>query len=133
MEEIFCVGGTEYTLNRPKLGFSLPAKILSAVDFPIPLVPTRPKTWPGLVTGSLQVPEISNCTNNTCKSRCLDQTKLPVQLEGIWPIAMCGILFQIFWKVDDLNGIKWAFLQQGSQRGLLYTRAHTQTGRDHTF
>lgn len=31
----------------------LPAKIFKAVDFPIPLVPTKPKTHPGLGTGSL--------------------------------------------------------------------------------
>ena len=32
---------------------SLPAKILRAVDFPIPLVPTSPKTHPGLGVGNL--------------------------------------------------------------------------------
>lgn len=37
---------------------------------------------------------------------------VPVQLEGIRPISVSGILFQVFWKVDDFNGIKWAFLQQ---------------------
>ena len=41
------------TLNLPKLGFNLPAKIFRAVDLPIPLVPTRPSTWPGLGVGSL--------------------------------------------------------------------------------
>lgn len=35
---------------------------------------------------------------------------LPVQLEGIWPISMGSLLRQICWQVDDLNGIKWAFL-----------------------
>lgn len=42
------------TLNRPKFGFNLPAKTLRAVDFPIPFVPTKPRTCPGLGTGSLQ-------------------------------------------------------------------------------
>jgi hypothetical protein len=41
-------------MNLPKLGFNIPARILSAVDFPIPFVPTKPKTFPGLGTGSLQ-------------------------------------------------------------------------------
>jgi hypothetical protein len=39
-----------------------------------------------------------------------DQTKLPVQLEGIWTISVSSILLQVFWKVDDFNRIKWAFL-----------------------
>lgn len=42
-----------HTENLPKFGFCLPAKILSAVDFPIPLVPTSPKTSPGRGIGSL--------------------------------------------------------------------------------
>ena len=41
-------------MNRPKFGLSFPAKIFRAVDFPIPLVPTNPKTCPGLGTGSLE-------------------------------------------------------------------------------
>ncbi|KAI8617865.1 hypothetical protein BC830DRAFT_56604 [Chytriomyces sp. MP71] len=59
------------TAKRPKLGFTLPAKILSAVLFPIPFVlhaqgqpsssqsplrsaphPTSPNTWPGRGTGN---------------------------------------------------------------------------------
>jgi hypothetical protein len=41
------------TSNLPKLGFCFPASILSAVDFPIPFVPTNPKTSPGRGIGSL--------------------------------------------------------------------------------
>lgn len=37
--------------NFPRLGFSLPLRILRAVLFPIPLVPTRPRTWPGRGVG----------------------------------------------------------------------------------
>lgn len=33
-----------------------------------------------------------------------------MQLEGISTITMRGIFIQIFWQVDDLNGVKWAFL-----------------------
>lgn len=43
----------EITLKRPRLGFNFPAKTLRAVDFPIPLVPTKPRTCPGLGTGNL--------------------------------------------------------------------------------
>jgi hypothetical protein len=37
--------------KRPRLGFSFPARIFSAVDLPIPFVPTSPRTWPGRGTG----------------------------------------------------------------------------------
>jgi len=36
----------------PKFGIHLPARILRAVVFPIPLVPTRPKTPPRIGEGS---------------------------------------------------------------------------------
>lgn len=42
------------TLKCPKFGFRWPAKILRAVDFPMPLVPIKPRTWPGVGTGNLQ-------------------------------------------------------------------------------
>jgi len=45
--------GEGCTKNLPRLGFSLPANTLSAVDLPIPFVPTSPKTCPGLGTGNL--------------------------------------------------------------------------------
>jgi hypothetical protein len=41
------------TLKRPRFGFSFPAKTFRAVDFPMPLVPTKPRTCPGLGTGNL--------------------------------------------------------------------------------
>ena len=46
------VGRGARTENRPRFGFCLPAKILRAVDFPIPFVPTSPNTCPGLGTGN---------------------------------------------------------------------------------
>ena len=42
------------TSNLPRLGFNLPARIFKAVDFPMPLVPTRPSTCPGRGVGNLQ-------------------------------------------------------------------------------
>lgn len=39
---------------------------------------------------------------------------MPVKFEGVGTIAMCGLFFQVLWKVDDDNGIKGAFLQQMS-------------------
>lgn len=44
-----------HTENLPKLGFSFPANIFKAVDFPIPLVPTKPSTSPGRGVGSLKI------------------------------------------------------------------------------
>ena len=38
--------------NFPKFGFNFPAKILSAVDFPIPFVPTKPNTCPDFGVGN---------------------------------------------------------------------------------
>ena len=39
------------TVNLPKFGFCFPAKIFNAVDFPMPLVPTSPRTSPGRGVG----------------------------------------------------------------------------------
>lgn len=41
----------------PRFGFCLPAKIFKAVDFPIPLVPTNPRTSPGRGIGNLNATE----------------------------------------------------------------------------
>ncbi len=35
----------------------------------------------------------------------------PVKLEGIWAVAMGGLLFQICREIDDHNSIEGAFLQ----------------------
>ena len=40
------------TLKRPRFGFCFPASIFRAVDLPIPLVPTRPRTSPGRGVGN---------------------------------------------------------------------------------
>lgn len=45
---------TFLTSNLPRFGFSFPANTFNAVDLPIPLVPTKPKTCPGLGTGNLK-------------------------------------------------------------------------------
>lgn len=42
-----------YTIYLPKFGFCFPAKIFKAVDLPIPFVPTKPRTSPGLGIGNL--------------------------------------------------------------------------------
>lgn len=42
-----------HTSYFPRFGFCFPAKIFNAVDFPIPLVPTNPKTSPGRGIGNL--------------------------------------------------------------------------------
>jgi hypothetical protein len=46
---------TVHTVNLPRLGFNFPANTFRAVDLPIPLIPTKPNTWPGLGTGNLEL------------------------------------------------------------------------------
>ncbi len=41
----------QLTANLPRLGLVFPARILRAVDLPIPFVPTSPRTSPGRGTG----------------------------------------------------------------------------------
>jgi hypothetical protein len=38
-----------------------------------------------------------------------------MELEGVGTIAMCGILVKIFRKIDNLDGLKWAFLHNNKQ------------------
>jgi hypothetical protein len=38
-----------------------------------------------------------------------------MELEGVGTIAMCGILVKIFRKIDNLDGLKWAFLHDNQQ------------------
>ena len=45
----------QHTSNFPRFGFCFPARIFKAVDFPIPFVPTNPKTSPGLGVGNLEL------------------------------------------------------------------------------
>lgn len=42
-------GGLSYL---PRFGFNLPLRIFNAVLFPIPFVPTNPRTWPGRGIGN---------------------------------------------------------------------------------
>ena len=63
MRQTSCLQEGRVTSNRPRLGLSFPARTFSAVDFPIPFVPTSPSTCPGLGDGNLrrtliQMPEL---------------------------------------------------------------------------
>ena len=49
------------TSKRPRFGLSLPARTLSAVDLPMPLVPTKPSTCPGRGMGSLRIDIEGDC------------------------------------------------------------------------
>ncbi len=40
-------------LRLPKFGYRLPESNLKTVDFPIPLAPTSPRTFPSIGVGSL--------------------------------------------------------------------------------
>ena len=63
------------TVNLPRLGLSLPASTLSAVDLPMPLVPTRPRTWPGRGMGNLWVEKKRGGGARSCNAR--PDTSLP--------------------------------------------------------
>jgi hypothetical protein len=107
--------GLLITLKRPKLGFSFPARTLRAVDLPMPFVPTKPRTCPGLGTGSLQMHHFF-LFFFSLEKHFIKQVKKaasqPVQLKGIGAITMGGVFIQILRQVNDLNCFKWAFLHQ---------------------
>lgn len=42
--------------------------------------------------------------------------KGPVKLEGIWTITVSSVLIQILWQVDNLNGLKRAFLHAKAKK-----------------
>ena len=50
------------SLNLPRLGLSFPERIFSAVDFPIPFVPTSPRTCKTVLHGSVQARERVYCS-----------------------------------------------------------------------
>ena len=73
-------GGLSYL---PRLGFSFPLRILRAVLFPIPFVPTNPRTCPGLGIGSrwsLKLLAEYRCV--TCDSRLVGRLMILMALKG---------------------------------------------------
>ena len=50
----------------------------------------------------------------------------PVQLEGVGPVAMRGLLLEVLWQVDDHDGIKGALLRWRSKR-IVNARPSTHT------
>lgn len=68
IKHFVCAVKWKLTVNFPKFGFCFPAKIFNAVDFPIPLVPTKPSTSPGRGMGNLIVQiYVDNHLHNLCK------------------------------------------------------------------
>lgn len=71
----------------PRFGFCLPAKIFKAVDFPIPLVPTNPRTSPGRGIGNLNATENRHRAKSktwyihSYKFSSFKTTYLPMKLE----------------------------------------------------
>ena len=73
-------GGLSYL---PKLGFNFPLKIFRAVLFPIPLEPTKPRTWPGRGVGkrwSLKLLAEYLCV--TCDSRLVGRLMILIAPNG---------------------------------------------------
>jgi hypothetical protein len=77
------------------------------------LAPTRPKTWPGLVTGNLPSAKSSVIPAvESIRMTAFDPRKVPEQFEVVWLVAMGEIFVQIFREVDYLYGR--VSLEQGS-------------------
>jgi hypothetical protein len=82
----------------------------------MPFVPTKPRTCPGLGTGSLQMHHFFFVFYFSLEKHFIKQVKKaasqPVQLKGIGAITMGSVFIQILRQVNDLNCFKWAFLHQ---------------------
>lgn len=44
-----------------------------------------------------------------------------MELEGVGTVTMGCILLQVAWKINDVNGLKWAFLRKGEGKGSPWT------------
>ena len=53
----------------------------------------------------------------------------PVELEGVWAVAMSGVFVQVFGQVDDLNGLKRAFLHTDTATDAQLLRDVSNLGR----
>lgn len=51
---VYFVNSFLFTSYFPRFGFNFPERIFKAVDFPIPFVPTIPRTFPCCGTGNLK-------------------------------------------------------------------------------
>jgi hypothetical protein len=89
----------EHTTNLPRLGFSFPANTFSAVDFPIPFVPTSPKTCPGLGTGNLL--QHSHVSGFEIKQKT--KQFLSTSFNKWWPYSQSSTeLYITEWKPTDI-------------------------------
>ena len=93
----------------PRLGLSLPARIFNAVDLPIPLVPTSPRTCPGRGTGSLGKDKIKQDLYIRQQS-VLNYDEIPVKFKRVRTETVSGILVQITRQVYNRDGFEWTFL-----------------------